>query len=135
MEREKIKKGLYACGNSETVGCSKCPYFKTEDCQSVMQLEALALIDEQEAIARLNIKLHNLKIKAEYANAKLDGRKPFEIRKNDREFKVGDLVRYTVIDSEECNERIKNKIYYIAYITDYAQQEDYVVFTDKEVEE
>lgn len=39
------------------------------------------------------MKLHELKIKAEYANAKLKGIKPFEIRKNDRDFKVGDIIR------------------------------------------
>lgn len=77
------------------------------------------------------MKLHNLKIKAEYANAKLDGIKPFEIRKNDREFKVGDLVRYIVVDSEAYNSVFKERVYYITYITDYAQRDGYIVFTDK----
>lgn len=81
------------------------------------------------------MKLHNLKIKAEYAKAKLKGLKPFEIRKDDRNFKAGDLVKYTVVDSFLYNQKIKNKIYYITYITDYEQKNGYVVFGDKEVEQ
>ena len=81
------------------------------------------------------MKLHNLKIKAEFATAKLRGNKPFEIRKNDRNFKVNDLIKYTCIDSPIVNDDIEKKLYYIAYITDYEQKDGYVVFCDKEVEE
>lgn len=81
------------------------------------------------------MKLHNLKIKAEYANAKLKGDKPFEIRLNDRDYKVGDIIKYTCIDSQVVNEKIEKKLYYIAYITDYEQKDGYIVFCDKEVEE
>lgn len=80
------------------------------------------------------MKLHNLKIKAEYATAKLKGVKPFEIRLNDRNFKVGDIVKYTCIDSPIVNSDISRKLYYIAYITNYEQKDGYVVFCDKEVE-
>ena len=38
------------------------------------------------------IKLHILKIKREYFNDILRGRKTFELRKNDRDFKVGEYV-------------------------------------------
>ena len=80
------------------------------------------------------MKLHNLKIKAEYANAKLRGDKPFEIRLNDRDFKIGDLIRYTCTDSKIVDEEISKKLYCIAYITDYEQKDGYIVFCDKEVE-
>ena len=80
------------------------------------------------------MKLHNLKIKAEYANAKLRGDKPFEIRLNDRDFKVGDLIHYTCTDSKIVDDKISKKLYYIAYITDYEQKDGYIVFCDKEVE-
>jgi hypothetical protein len=76
------------------------------------------------------MKLHELKILKEYAEAKAKDLKPFEIRKNDRDFKVGDLVRYIVIDDEELNRYFKHRLYQIVYITDYAQQNDYIVFTD-----
>lgn len=79
------------------------------------------------------MKLHNLKIKAEYAKAKLLGDKPFEIRLNDRDFNVGDEVKYTCIDSSIINEAISKKLYYITYITNFEQKDGYVVFGDREV--
>ena len=79
------------------------------------------------------MKLHNLKIKAGYASAKLRGDKPFEIRLNDRDFKVGDIVHYTCIDSSVFNEKISKKLYYIAYITNFEQKDGYVVFSEKEL--
>ena len=79
------------------------------------------------------MKLHNLKIKAGYASAKLRGDKPFEIRLNDRDFKVGDIVNYTCIDSSIFNEKISKKLYYITYITNFEQKDGYVVFGDREV--
>lgn len=78
------------------------------------------------------MKLHNLKIKSEYAIAKLSGDKPFEIRFNDRDFKVGDLIRYTCTDNKIVDEEISKKLYCIAYITDYEQKDGYIVFCDKE---
>lgn len=41
---------------------------------------------------------HELKIQKQWADAKLAGEKPFEIRINDRGFQKGDIVRYKVID-------------------------------------
>ena len=81
------------------------------------------------------MKLHYLKIKAEYANAKLKGDKPFEIRLNDRDFHVGDVIRYTCIDSPIVDEKISGKLYYITYITNFEQKDGYVVFGDREVKE
>lgn len=42
--------------------------------------------------------IHELKIQKQWADAKLAGEKPFEIRINDRGFQKGDIVHYTVID-------------------------------------
>lgn len=67
--------------------------------------------------------IHNLKIKSEHLEAIMSGVKTFEIRKNDRNFKVGDRV--TLIEEE--GERYLT--IRINYITSYAQQDGYVVFS------
>lgn len=77
-------------------------------------------------------KIHNLKIRAEYAFPKLNGDKMFEIRKNDRNYEVGDIVLYNVIDDAELNRQFVAKFYKITYITNYAQQDGYIVFGEKE---
>lgn len=67
--------------------------------------------------------VHKLKIKPDYLKAIIEGNKTFEIRKNDRDFKEGDRV--CLVDEE--NKRYIDII--IKYITDYAQQEGYIVFS------
>lgn len=93
------------------------------------------------------MKFHELKLLEQYAKAKKDGIKPFEIRKNDRDFQVGDLVKYKVVEyhKESCpphrtltidslNEGLQNyfdtTVFKIKYITNYEQKAGYVVFTD-----
>ena len=78
-------------------------------------------------------KLHNIKIKAQYAGAKLSGIKLFEIRENDRNYEVGDIVCYTCCDSVEIDSQIKDKYYKIIYITDYVQKDGYIVFGEREI--
>lgn len=77
-----------------------------------------------------------LKILQEYADAKVKGLKPFEIRKNDRNYEVGDLIRYTVIDNEGkgIDHKLSETLWEILYITDYLQKKGYVVFSDKDTE-
>ena len=80
-------------------------------------------------------KYHKLKIDYEFALAKICGRKPFEIRKNDRNFEVGDYVQYEV----NCNNDVERQliryfedlVFEIEYITNYAQVNNYVVFSEK----
>lgn len=45
---------------------------------------------------------HRLKINERYADAVLNGTKTFEIRKNDRNFKVGDKIVFRVIIDKGC---------------------------------
>lgn len=94
------------------------------------------------------MKIHELKLVEQYAKAKKDGLKPFEIRNNDRKFEVGDLVKYKVV--EQCMEHLPphrtftressniglveyfdTTVFKITYITCYEQKDGYVVFTDK----
>lgn len=42
--------------------------------------------------------IHHLKVEKQWADAKLAGDKPFEIRFDDRGFQRGHLVRYVVVD-------------------------------------
>ncbi len=66
-------------------------------------------------------KIHNLKIESKYLEAKLAGHKLFEIRENDRNYKVGDVVVYENAYGE--------KYYFsISFLTDYKQKPNYVVF-------
>ena len=47
------------------------------------------------------MKLHNLKIKEEYFEAILQGRKTFELRKNDRDYQVGDLIHFVKVSNQQ----------------------------------
>ena len=81
------------------------------------------------------VKLHTLKIKPEFIEDKLSGMKQFEIRKNDRNFEVGDIVKYIADGKVNFIEKsmIENKIYEIVYITDYEQKDGYVVFAERQL--
>lgn len=80
---------------------------------------------------------HTLKIMKCYADAKVNGDKPFEIRYNeDRGFQKGDIVYYQALNpdgSVDYGHTINNKMYKITYVSAYKQREGYVVFADKEV--
>ena len=80
------------------------------------------------------MKLHELKIESSYAWEKIKGRKLFEIRLNDRDYKVGDIVHYTCTNCI-ANDLIADKYYKIIYITDYMQKDNYIVFAEKEMKE
>lgn len=47
------------------------------------------------------MKVHNLKIKPQYFKDVVSGIKTFEVRKNDRNFKVGDLMVLETYDNEQ----------------------------------
>ncbi len=79
------------------------------------------------------IKHHVLKLNKEFAIAKSKGEKSFEIRFNDRDYKVGDIVTYTVPDSPSLNNLFERLIFRIEYITDYEQKNGYIVWSEREV--
>jgi len=77
---------------------------------------------------------HKLKISHQYFKDVKDGIKTFEIRKNDRVFKVGDILYLGEYDKETeqyTGERLTRKI---VYMTDYEQKEGYVVLGIERVE-
>lgn len=67
---------------------------------------------------------HTLKIQKQYADAVLNGTKTFEIRKNDRNFKVGDKIVFEVLANEGYDVRaaarhpLNGAFYRIGYILD-----------------
>lgn len=74
--------------------------------------------------------VHELKCHPKYFERVLNGSKPFEIRKNDRDFQVGDVILLKEYDPEHgwpdhgSYNTIEKRI---TYITDYMQKHNYVV--------
>lgn len=73
---------------------------------------------------------HHLKIKYEFAQLHFQGKKDWEIRKDDRDFRVGDNIIFSVIEfgfMYSCN--ITN----IFRDTKFGLQEGYVILSIKNV--
>lgn len=76
---------------------------------------------------------HELKILPEYFEAVTSGRKRFEIRKNDRDYKVCDRLYLREWNGENfTGNSYKAEV---TYITDYAQKDGYVVLGIRGVED
>lgn len=71
--------------------------------------------------------VHQLKIAPEFYEAVITGKKKFEIRKNDRDFKVGDA--FVLREYKNHSYTGKYVLGTISYITDYEQKEGFVVFS------
>lgn len=69
---------------------------------------------------------HHLKIYNKYFDAVVDGSKTFEIRENDRNFQVGDVL--VLIEIDETRKATGNSIVKeVTYLTNFMQRENYVV--------
>lgn len=87
------------------------------------------------------MKIHELKLDTEYFDDVGTGLKTFEIRKNDRGFKVGDVLALSAFKEGNYKHWVKyireyesvsiheaDTIFFdITYITDYEQKDGYVV--------
>ena len=88
------------------------------------------------------MKLHELKIKHEYLVEVVMGRKTFELRKNDRDYQVGDLIRFdikeSIFDSPRDIYIDKDTLYKITYVLkdvpQYGLDKDYCILAIKKVE-
>lgn len=81
------------------------------------------------------MKTHKLKLNIAFCDAVLKGLKTFEIRKNDRNFKMGDLIKFKPVnnDGEACCHEVQNLTYKITYILDnWGLKEGYVALAIKE---
>lgn len=67
---------------------------------------------------------HELKVAIKYADAILSGEKSFEVRKNDRGFKVGDEIVFSVVTNkgyfvgEAARHPLNGTVYRIDYVLD-----------------
>ena len=93
------------------------------------------------------MKIHELKLSTKYFKDVVDLKKTFEIRKNDRNFEVGDVLALSAYDSfyhryakngyithrnqnDFCHLNEADTIFFdITYITDYEQKDGYVVMS------
>lgn len=70
-------------------------------------------------------KTHELKILPEYFTAVVSGIKRFEIRKNDCGYNIGDIFRLNEYENGKYTGNVH--VVEVTYITDYAQQDNFVV--------
>lgn len=91
------------------------------------------------------MKTHNLKLSIEFCDAVQSGEKTFEVRKNDRGFQTGDLIRFIPTDGtsyrssdgtvrEHAKHEISGHTYKITYILNgWGIKNGYVVMGIKEI--
>ncbi|MCK0201343.1 DUF3850 domain-containing protein [Ornithobacterium rhinotracheale] len=72
------------------------------------------------------MKVHELKLRQPFFDDVFNGLKDFEIRKNDRDFKVGDLLKLIEYPTENPR-HVTKKIKYILNGGQYGLDSDYVV--------
>lgn len=72
-------------------------------------------------------RIHNLKILPIYFTEVVSKRKTFEIRKNDRDFCVGDMVRLKEWEKGDYTGREVTA--QVTYLTDFQQKPGYLVFS------
>jgi len=75
--------------------------------------------------------VHELKILNEYFEGVNEGLKTFEIRKNDRNFQVGDFLLLKEYTGEQFTGR--EILQQVTYMTNYEQKEGYVVMSIQSV--
>lgn len=76
------------------------------------------------------MKIHELKISPKYFWDVYEGRKNFELRKDDRDFKTGDLITLKEYDNGEYTGReIKNIpiVYILRDVPEYGLKEGYCI--------
>lgn len=71
------------------------------------------------------LRIHQLKIMPEYFRAVQRKQKRFEIRKNDRDYKIGDSLLLQEYSGDRYTGNEIGAV--ITYMTDYAQRKGYVV--------
>lgn len=84
--------------------------------------------------------LHRIKLSEDFAEAVLNGDKPFEIRKNDRGYQKGDTVVFRVVERdnpafEVAASPLNGRLFEITYvISGWGLQDGYVAFGIRRLE-
>ncbi|TFI60576.1 hypothetical protein CKN63_13270 [Carnobacterium divergens] len=76
-----------------------------------------------------NRRIHILKTEPSYFEAVLNGSKRFEIRKNDRNYQIGDYLLLQEWDPKEAAYTGRSVLVKIIYMSDFKQKEGYVVLS------
>lgn len=73
------------------------------------------------------MKTHELKILPKYFKDVVDGYKKFELRKNDRDFQIGDSLLLKEFDGDYTGDSVQVVITYIFQGGEYGLDKDYVI--------
>ncbi len=106
-----------------------------------MYFEKTIFLDERrhtgngQEVGGVTMIVHDIKIRKEYADRIAEGTKKFEVRQNDRDYQVGDILRFHVIDQKtqlikdkEISHTLENSKYEIIYVhSGLGMQRDYVI--------
>lgn len=82
------------------------------------------------------MKVHDIKLQSQFCDAVYRGKKTFEVRKNDRDYQVGDVIRFIPIDNNgrQLPHPIRNASYIITYLlNDYGLRKGYVALAIKRI--
>lgn len=87
------------------------------------------------------MKLHELKIKHKYLFQVNSGRKTFELRKNDRDYQVGDLIHFidlkdekpSVLDQIIDTDALYKITYVLKDVPEYGLDKDYCILGIKKL--
>lgn len=83
------------------------------------------------------MKLHELKIKEEYYRELEAGNKTFEIRKNDRDFQVGDYINFKIVRGTLVFETypLFKITYVLKNVSEYGLENGYAILSIKKMKE
>lgn len=114
---------------------TKCKYYWEDSCVRNLNEERIEINEDgkcetfEEGICDwYEIKTHELKILPEFFTAVLEGRKTFELRNNDRDYKVDDVLLLKEFDGEKYTGNYTHKnITYVLNGGQYGLDKDYVI--------
>lgn len=86
----------------------------------------------------MEYKIHTLKIQPQYFKDILYRHKTFELRKNDRDYKVGDFIHFINVDGEEFelyNENLYRIVYILRDVEEYGLNKEYCILAIRKIME